>query len=75
MATPDKHGWFPIETIGPDQEFDRILVAGWQKRVGTCAAYWWAHEDNVFHGKPDEHPDALLWQPFPKLPSKPPVGA
>lgn len=64
-------GWQPIETA-PDLE--RIVVAGWNDRRGNCAGYWWFHEDMIVDGKPSDHPDALLWHPFPELPDSPPPG-
>ena len=62
--------WQPIETA-PD--LDRVLVAGWQKPSKRVQGYWWVHEDVICDGKPLDHPDALLWQPFPKRPENPPT--
>lgn len=60
--------WQDISTV-PD--LDRVIVAGWQKPSKRVAGYWWVHEDFVVNGKPDAHPGALLWQPFPSPPDLP----
>jgi hypothetical protein len=63
--------WRPIATAVP---LDRIIVAGWQEQRGKVAAYWWLHEDFTDDkGVPMDHPDALLWQPFPERPTSPPT--
>lgn len=67
----ETNGWMPIDTA-PD--LDRIIVAGWSNRNGRTAGYWWFDEDMILDGKPVDHPDALLWHPFPERPSEPPVG-
>lgn len=62
--------WQDIKSVEP---LDRVIVAGWQKASGTVAGYWWLHEDFIDEkGVPMDHPDALLWQPFPERPSQPP---
>jgi len=63
--------WQPIETA---QNGDRVWVAGWHKKHGTVAGYWWYHEDVIFNGKPCEHPDATIWCPI-ELPAFPPPPA
>ena len=59
--------WKPIR-IAPI--FERVLVAGWQKKTPTVAGYWWWYEDMTDgKGVPIEHPTALLWMPEPELPT------
>lgn len=58
--------WQDISTA---PELDRVIVAGWQKPTQRVAGYWWMHEDVIINGKPDAHPDALLWHPFPDRPT------
>lgn len=63
-------GWQPIETA-PDM--DRVWVCGYQPRRGSCAGYWWYHEDVTADGKPFDHPDASHWCAIvlPKFPPAP----
>jgi hypothetical protein len=71
LPASDAGGWRPIETA---ENFDRVIVAGWQPRNGNTAGYWWYHEDCTDEcGRPMDHPDALLWHPFPAVPSAPPA--
>lgn len=71
LPASDAGGWRPIETA---ENFDRVIVAGWQPRNGNTAGYWWYHEDCTDEcGRPMYHPDALLWHPFPAVPSAPPA--
>jgi hypothetical protein len=64
--------WQPINTA---PTLDRVYVAGWQKQIGRCAAYWWHGEDTTDErGIPMEHPSALLWQPLPDPPKTLPTS-
>ncbi len=65
-------GWLPIESA---PTLDRVIVAGWQPRNRNIIGYWWYHEDVTDeHGKPMDYPSALLWRPFPAVPSAPPAA-
>ena len=63
--------WKSIQTA---PTLDRVFVAGWQEHNGVCQAYWWYEEDVTDeNGVPMTHPNALLWQPLPDPPKKPPT--
>lgn len=62
--------WNPIETA---EDFERIFVAGWNRRSGNVAGYWWWHEDTACKGRAVDHPAATHWcqmdlPPFPAAP-------
>lgn len=72
LARLDKaeSGWQDISTA---PTLDRVFVAGWQRRSGTCAGYWWFEEDVTDErGVPMGKPDATLWRPLPPAPNLPP---
>lgn len=62
--------WQPIETA---PEFERVLVAGWQKCVGRVPGWWWWYEDVVIGGRGSDHPEATHWAPIvlPDFPAPP----
>lgn len=63
-------GW---QDIADAPELERVRVAGWQPRSGTCQGYWWHHEDVICDGKAVDHPEATLWMPIhvPTFPTPP----
>ena len=63
-------GWQDISTA---PELDRVLVAGWQKRSGTVAGYWWWSDDVIINGRAVRHTSATLWAPvvLPAFPTSP----
>lgn len=66
--------WFRLDDpTTPPPDFDRVIVAGWQKPMGGTAGYWWYHEDDMFRGKPCQNPDATHWTPLvlPPFPEPP----
>lgn len=68
----EAEGWREM----PAPILERVIVAGWQRRHGTTAAYWWYHEDATDDvGRPIERPDAMLWvrltDVLPQFPAAP----
>jgi hypothetical protein len=58
--------WKPFPALA----WGRVLVCGIQEPEGTTPAYVWWHEDDTDgHGRPYERTDALMWAPWPSVPS------
>lgn len=53
--------WRPISELSEEENYNRILVTGWQNPSGRVQGYWWWHEDVVIDGAPMEHPNAKFW--------------
>jgi len=71
MATPDEHGWLPIETAPKDGTWiliwcDFQIVGRWSDAGNRVKRGW---TDDAWGVNPIHH--VTQWQPLPK----PPVGA
>ena len=67
------------QRIDAAPDLERVIVAGWQPRIGSVAGYWWHHEDCTDEdGSPMEHPDATLFvriaDVIPAFPPAPEAG-
>lgn len=72
----DDHDWLLISEY-PPPDLDRVMICGWQERMGSVRGYWW-YEEAVFDDKGvridcEGGSKPLYWCPIilPKFPPAP----